>query len=102
MWRATRVVQSSDPDRKASVGLVFVGDFNRWIRAFDVLGGDVLWGTRLNGPVMGFPISYEVDGVQYVAVATGWGGGSIWRVPAFLTPDLNTPLQVEVTYLYLG
>ena len=71
-------------------GLVFVGDFNRWIRAFDVLSGDVLWGTRLNGPVMGFPISYEVDGVQYVAV-TGWGGGSIWRVPAFLTPDLNTP-----------
>jgi hypothetical protein len=36
---------------------------------------------------MGFPISHEVDGVQYIAVATGWGGGSIWRVPSFLTPD---------------
>ncbi|HSH76322.1 MAG TPA: PQQ-binding-like beta-propeller repeat protein [Longimicrobiales bacterium] len=72
-------------------GLAFVGDYNRWLRAYDARYGDVLWSTRLNGPVMGFPISYEVDGVQYVAVATGWGGGSIWRVPSFLTPDLNTP-----------
>ncbi len=72
-------------------GLAFVGDYNRNFRAYDVRNGDVLWSTRLNGPVMGFPVSYEVDGVQYVAVATGWGGGSIWRVPSFLTPDLNTP-----------
>jgi len=71
-------------------GVAFVGDYNRYFRAYDVRNGDELWSTRLNGPVMGFPISYEVDGVQYVAVATGWGGGSIWRVPSFLTPDLNT------------
>ena len=72
-------------------GVVFVGDYNRYFRAYDVRNGTELWSTRLNGPAMGFPISYEVDGVQYVAVATGWGGGSIWRVPSFLTPDLNTP-----------
>jgi alcohol dehydrogenase (cytochrome c) len=71
-------------------GLAFVGDYNRYFHAYDVRTGDELWSTRLNGPVMGFPISYEVDGVQYIAVATGWGGGSIWRVPSFLTPDLNT------------
>ncbi|MBM4184183.1 MAG: alcohol dehydrogenase [Gemmatimonadetes bacterium] len=71
-------------------GVVFVGDYNRYFRAYDVRNGRELWSTRLNGPAMGFPISYEVDGVQYVAVATGWGGGSIWRVPSFLTPDLNT------------
>ncbi len=71
-------------------GVVFAGDYNRYFRAWDVRNGNQLWETRLNGPVMGFPISYEVDGVQYVAVATGWGGGSIWRVPSFLTPDLNT------------
>jgi alcohol dehydrogenase (cytochrome c) len=71
-------------------GVVFVGDYNRYFHAYDVRDGRELWSTRLNGPVMGFPISYEVDGVQYVAVATGWGGGSIWRVPSFLTPDLNT------------
>jgi len=71
-------------------GVVFVGDYNRYFHAYDARNGRELWKTRLNGPVMGFPISYEVDGVQYVAVATGWGGGSIWRVPSFLTPDLNT------------
>jgi alcohol dehydrogenase (cytochrome c) len=72
-------------------GIAFVGDYNRYFHAYDVQTGEELWSTRLNGPVMGFPVTYEVDGVQYVAVATGWGGGSIWRVPSFLTPDLNTP-----------
>jgi len=68
-------------------GVVFAGDFDRWIRAFDTTSGEVLWSSRLGAPVMGFPITYEVDGVQYLAVATGRGGGSPWRVPTFLTPD---------------
>ena len=72
-------------------GLVFVGDFDRWIRAYDVETGEELWGTRLPTSVMGFPISYEVDGVQYVAVATARGGGSPWRIPTFLTPELVGP-----------
>lgn len=68
-------------------GLVFAGDHSRHVRAHDVRTGEVLWETRLATPVMGFPISYEVDGVQYVAFATGQGGGSPWRVPTFLNPE---------------
>ena len=81
-------------------GLVFAGDFDRWIRAYDVETGEVLWKSRLGTAVMGFPISYEVDGVQYVAVATARGGGSPWRIPIFLTPELVSPEGHNALYVF--
>ena len=58
-------------------GLVFAGDIRRRFRAFDADNGEVLWETLLSGPVSGFPITYAVDGVQYVAVPAGGGKGVI-------------------------
>jgi len=81
-------------------GLVFVGDFDRWIRAYDVRTGEVLWRSRLGTSVMGYPIAYEVDGVQYVAVATARGGGSPWRIPTFLTPELVSPEGHNALYVF--
>ena len=81
-------------------GLVFAGDFDRWIRAYDVRTGEVLWKSRLGTAVMGFPISYQVDGVQYVAVATARGGGSPWRIPTFLTPELVSPDGHNALYVF--
>ena len=81
-------------------GLVFAGDFDRWIRAYDVKTGKVLWKSRLGTSVMGYPISYEVDGVQYVAVATARGGGSPWRIPTFLTPELVSPRGHNALYVF--
>lgn len=52
-------------------GLIFGGDVNHRFRAFDQANGEVLWETILAGPVGGFPITYEVDGRQYVAVTVG-------------------------------
>ena len=52
-------------------GLVFGGDANGRFRAFDQETGEVLWEINLGSPVTGFPITYAVDGRQYVAVSTG-------------------------------
>ena len=52
-------------------GLVFAGNTNRRFRAWDARTGEVLWETVLGGPVTGFPVSFAVDGEQYVAVAAG-------------------------------
>ena len=52
-------------------GLVFGGDANGRFRAFDQETGDVLWEINLGSPVTGFPITYAVDGRQYVAASTG-------------------------------
>jgi alcohol dehydrogenase (cytochrome c) len=81
-------------------GIVFAGGYDRWFRAYDVETGAVLWGSRLAGPAMGFPISYEVDGVQYVAVATGWEGGSLWRVPVFFTPEIINEEGHNALYVF--
>ena len=52
-------------------GLVFGGDGNGRFRAFDQDSGEVLWEGNLGSPVTGFPITYAVDGRQYVVASTG-------------------------------
>jgi alcohol dehydrogenase (cytochrome c) len=54
-------------------GLVFVSDDARRFRAFDADTGEILWEQVLNSAAGGFPVSYSVDGVQYVAIAAGQG-----------------------------
>ena len=54
-------------------GLVFVSDDARRFRAFDADNGDILWEQVLNSTAGGFPVSYSVDGVQYIAIAAGEG-----------------------------
>ena len=51
--------------------LIFAGDADRRFRAFSTETGKVLWETVLNGPVTGHPVSFSVNGAQYIAVATG-------------------------------
>ncbi len=55
-------------------GLVFGGDVNGRFRAHDHETGDVLWEINLGSAVTGFPVTFAVDGRQYVAVSTGTGG----------------------------
>ena len=68
-------------------GLVFGGDAAGRFRAFDQETGEVLWEINLGSPVSGFPISYEVDGRQYIAIGTGGAA----TTPSFLslTPELR-------------
>lgn len=55
-------------------GLVFAGGtHDRYFRAFDARTGDVLWEQRTNSGVIGVPSSFAIDGVQYIAVQSGWG-----------------------------
>jgi len=52
-------------------GLIFGGDTDGRFRAFDHETGEVLWEINLGSPVAGYPISFAVDGKQYIAVNTG-------------------------------
>jgi outer membrane protein assembly factor BamB len=52
-------------------GLVFGGTADRQFFALNTDNGELLWQTRLNGDVSGAPVSYEIDGKQYVAIASG-------------------------------
>lgn len=52
-------------------GLVFVGQANGAFDAFDADDGKVLWRHRAGAGVNAAPMTYMVNGVQYVAVAAG-------------------------------
>ena len=71
--------------------LAFVGDFDRVFRAVDTTNGKTLWQTRLGTTVQGYPVSFSVDGKQYIAVTTGLGGGSPQNKPATLLREVKRP-----------
>ena len=70
-------------------GLVFGGDASGKFRAYDQKTGAILWETDLGSPVTGYPISFEANGRQYVAVTAGYSitTASYQRV----TPDVAPP-----------
>jgi len=80
--------------------LAFVGDIDRVFRALDIETGEVLWQTRLGTSVQGFPISFAVDGKQYIAVPTGLGGGSPRVVPSIVTQDIRHPAGGNALYVF--
>src|SRR5215471_6523233 len=81
-------------------GLAFVGDMDRMFRAFDAKTGKILWETRLGTSVQGFPLSYGINGRQYIAVSTGLGGGSPRMVPSILDPDVHYPNYGAQIYVF--
>jgi quinohemoprotein ethanol dehydrogenase len=56
--------------------LVFEGTTKMTFAAFDAHSGKVLWEVPTQSAPVSGPISYMLDGVQYVAVNAGWGGGA--------------------------
>ena len=66
-------------------GLVFGGDVNGRFRALDHETGEVLWEINLGSSISGFPMTYAVDGRQYVAISTGPSGNA--QAFSLLTPE---------------
>jgi alcohol dehydrogenase (cytochrome c) len=79
-------------------GLVFIGDADRYFSAFDVEDGNRLWRTRLVAPLHGYPITYSVNGRQYIAVPTGIG---VFRaLTATVTPEIYQPSNGQALFIF--
>ena len=81
-------------------GLVFIGDYDRYVHAYDVETGQELWRTRLATSAQGFPVSFAIDGEQYIAIPSGREGGSPWRIGSFLAPELHSPNNHNALYVF--
>lgn len=57
-------------------GVLFTGEGNGSFDAFDTETGKLLWQYKAEAGVNAPPITYQIDGVQYIAVAAG--GNQIW------------------------
>jgi glucose dehydrogenase len=60
--------------------LVFMGEGSGHFNAYNSKTGQLIWQTKVTAGVNAPPISYEIDGVQYVAVAAG--GNAIFGFPS--------------------
>ena len=84
-------------------GLVFVGDWERHVFAYDAASGEQLWQSRLTTMANGYPITYAVDGRQYIAFGAGGPlGGSSWTsiIPADLIPEKRNPRQGNGIFVF--
>jgi len=79
-------------------GLAFVGDSNRYFRAFDAATGEVLWHVRLAAAVQGFPISYTANGKQFIAVAAGQLGSFQYMLDT--VGDVYAPPYSNAIYVF--
>ena len=79
-------------------GVVFGGTADRRLFAVDAETGDLLWETRLNGDISGAPVTFEVDGRQYLAVGAG---GRIAQTTSFARfTDTNIPQGSGVMWVF--
>ena len=80
-WTFREVVPPASATLSTGGGLVFVGTLDNRFVAFDETNGNILWESDLGDIPNSFPISYAVDGKQYVAVVVGQPSpfhASIW------------------------
>ena len=80
-------------------GLVFAGDSDRYYRAFDIRTGDVLWETRLGAAAHGYPITYEAEGRQFIAVPASLPG-PFRSLTAQVTPEIYQPEGGNALYVF--
>lgn len=62
-----------------SSGLVFQGESDGHLTAFDSESGEVLWQFNTGAGVNAPPIAFALDGEEFIAVAAG--GSSLWGSP---------------------
>jgi alcohol dehydrogenase (cytochrome c) len=74
--------------------LAFVGDPSGIFHAFDARSGTVLWTFNTGSGIHSSPISYSVNGKQYIAVPTGWGGWLSGFAPEMWGAPRGTALMV--------
>jgi alcohol dehydrogenase (cytochrome c) len=79
-------------------GLLFGGDMDRRFRAYDQETGEELWETILGGSIGGYPVSFAVDGKQYVAVASG--PFLVSGMYEMLTPESRADNQGNTLYVF--
>ena len=79
-------------------GIVFGGTSDRSFFALHTETGELLWKMRLNGDISGSPVTFTVDGKQYVAV--GAGGRIAQTTTLGPLVDIDIPMGSGVMWVF--
>ncbi|MEE3171814.1 MAG: PQQ-binding-like beta-propeller repeat protein [Pseudomonadota bacterium] len=97
VWTRRQVAPPASGHLTTDSGLLFRGTVDRWFQAIDQDSGEVLWQQRLDNSPSSYPITYRVDGKQYVAVATNSGSyhtNGMERIAGITNPPSGASLWV--------
>ena len=73
-WRVPYLSHWNGGTLTTAGNLVFQGTADGRFVAYSADKGEKLWDMRVGVGVIASPVTYELDGVQYVSVMAGWGG----------------------------
>ena len=82
-------------------GLVFQGTADGKLKAFTADAGDFLWEFATQTGVVAPPMTYELDGEQYISVNVGWGGAFALVFGEFVQAE-SVPNVARVLTFKLG
>ena len=74
VWRSEHPVREGGGTLTTAGNLVFQGRSDGKFLAFRATDGEVLWEMDAQTGIMAAPVTYELDGKQYISVLAGWGG----------------------------
>jgi alcohol dehydrogenase (cytochrome c) len=73
-WEAPSDIPRFSGVLSTAGGVVFSGQLTGEFEAFDADSGKKLWQFQTGSGIEGQPVTWQQDGVQYVAIASGYGG----------------------------
>ncbi len=91
-WKVSQPSPTNGGTLATAGNLVFQGTSTGEFRAYTADTGKQLWSFETQSGVLAAPMTYAIDGEQYVAVLVGWGG--VWDVSAGklaggITPNIS-------------
>ncbi|MCP5144433.1 MAG: PQQ-binding-like beta-propeller repeat protein [Gammaproteobacteria bacterium] len=99
VWQQRQRVPFAGSALSTATGVLFYGDLDRHFRAYDQDTGNILWQTRLNAAPESSPITYAVNGKQYVAVVAG-GGSAYGAGGRGMVPELQASAAGVTLYVF--
>ncbi|EEB78855.1 PQQ-dependent dehydrogenase, methanol/ethanol family [marine gamma proteobacterium HTCC2148] len=100
VWRAPNPEMGGGGVLSTGGGLVFQGTANNRFTAYDSENGQALWSFDTQHGIVAAPITYSVNGRQYVAVMAGQGGG--YSMMIGLKRQAATPKRRVLTFALGG
>jgi alcohol dehydrogenase (cytochrome c) len=79
-------------------GLVFLGLTDGTVAAFDDTTLEQLWNINVGSGFSAPPMTFEVGGKQYIAIASGPSASA--KAKLVNTPELNDQRQATVLYVF--
>ena len=86
-WAVNHELPMNGGVMSSAGGLVFQGTATGWFNAYEANTGKRLWSYDVQASVQAPPVSYRIDGKQYVLAAVGGGGIARFMVPIYGTGE---------------